>query len=78
VPDAIAGLAEGTLRKRARPWATRPDGSEDETAISLVVPAAEVEGAVHKLAAALEGKPFTAEPGQPVKGGVEIVVRPKA
>lgn len=77
LPDAIVGLSERTLHKRARPWATRPDGSLDETSVSLVVPRADLDDALARLAGALDGKPFVAEAGEPVAGGVEIVVRPK-
>ncbi|HLN63193.1 MAG TPA: hypothetical protein VK464_16780 [Symbiobacteriaceae bacterium] len=77
VPDAVVGLAEGTLRRRARPYATAPGGGMDETAISLLVPHEEVEGALQKLTGALEGKPFDAVAGERLGREVEVVVRPR-
>lgn len=77
VPDAIVGLLEGTLHKRARPYATLPDGTLDDGAVSVLCKPNEVEGAAAKMQEALEDKPFAVEPGATVHGWVELVVRPR-
>ena len=76
VPDAIVGLVEGTLHRRARPYATTPAGLDD-AAISVLCKADEVEQVVGQLTAALGERPFQATPGQMVKGQVEVVIRAK-
>jgi hypothetical protein len=77
VPDFLVGLAEGTLHKRARPFATQPDGGLDETVVSLAVAPDEVEGALQKLTAVIGDKPFEAVAGERVGEHVEIVLRPR-
>lgn len=74
VPDAVVGLVEGTLNKRARPFATLEGGATDDQAISVLVKPQEVTGAVDRVNAVLQG-PFEARPGVQVGNRVEIVVR---
>lgn len=79
VPDQIVGLVEGTTRRRARPYATRADGSLDESAISILCRPEDLPGVSAKLQDALGSRPFTVETGQPVsEGQVELVIRPIA
>ncbi|HYG59262.1 MAG TPA: hypothetical protein VD902_14465, partial [Symbiobacteriaceae bacterium] len=75
VPDAVVGLLEGTLHRRARPYATLPDFSLDESAVSLLVRPDEVEQAVSKAAEALQDRPFDVEPGVAQSQWVELVIR---
>lgn len=77
VPDAVVGLVEGTLHRRARPYATTPDGLDD-TAISVLCRPDEVEEVVDQVTQALGNRPFEAAPGRTVKGQVEVVIRAKA
>lgn len=76
VPDAVVGLVEGTLHRRARPYATTLEGLDD-TAISVLCQPDEVERVVGQLSEALGDRPFQAAPGQTVKDKVEVVVRAK-
>lgn len=77
VPDRIVGLVEGQSRHRARPFATRPDGSLDESVISILCRPEDVEPLSQKLRQALEGQPFTVTTGATVGGKVELVVGPE-
>ncbi len=77
VPDAIVGLVEGTTRRRARPYATREDGSRDEDAISLLCRQVDAANVISQVAAALEGKPFEVSRGVRMDKHVEIVIRPR-
>ncbi|MDF2627352.1 MAG: hypothetical protein K0R39_1183 [Symbiobacteriaceae bacterium] len=76
VPDAIVGLVEGTLHRRARPYATTLQGLDD-SAISVLCQPDEVPDVVSKLTEALGARPFAATPGRTVKDKVEVVVRAK-
>lgn len=78
VPDHIVGLVEGSTGRRARPYATRVDGSRDERAISLLCPGQEAVGVAATLNRTLAHHPFAAEVGEPVGDEVEVVVRPSA
>jgi hypothetical protein len=75
LPDAVVGLAEGTLHRRARPFATLAGGAADESAISFAVRPDEVAEALEKLSAAMENKPVVVEQGQQVGGEIEVIVR---
>lgn len=77
MPDRIAGLVEGTTRRHARPFATRADGTFDESAISILCRPEDVPGVQAKLQEALTGQPFAVESGQAVEGKVELVIRPQ-
>lgn len=77
VPDAVVGLAEGMLHTKARPFATLPSGELDEQAVSLLLKPGEVEDAVQRLSAALDGKPFAVTPGEKMGGRQEIIIRPR-
>lgn len=76
VPDRIVGLVEGTTRRPARPFATRPDGSRDEGAISLLCRPEDLPGVTAKVEEALQGTPFVVQTGMETEGRVEIVIRP--
>lgn len=76
VPDAVVGLVEGTLHRRARPYATTVQGIDD-TAISVLCQPDEVEQVVVRLQEALGTRPFEASSGRQVKGQVEVVIRAK-
>jgi hypothetical protein len=76
VPDRIVGLVEGVTRRNARPYATRPDGTCDEDAISLLCLPEDLPGVTAKLKEALRGEPFLVEAGVEAEGKVEVVVRP--
>lgn len=76
VPDRIVGLVEGVTRRNARPYATRPDGSTDDQAISLLCKPEDLPGVMAKVKEALGNEPFLVETGIEVGGKVEIVVRP--
>lgn len=78
VPDRVVGLVEGTTRRPARPWATRPDGSRDEEAISLLCRPEDLPGVTARVVEALKGQPFTVAPGEEVEGKIELVIRPAA
>jgi len=77
VPDRVVGLFEGTTQRRARPFATRPDGSLDENAVSVLCSPEQVAGVERQMADLLADKPFTVSVGQAVEGRVEVVVRPR-
>ncbi|MFZ5827945.1 MAG: hypothetical protein ACOY94_26875 [Bacillota bacterium] len=76
VPDRIVGLVEGTTRRSARPFATRPDGSLDESAVSILCRPEDLPGVAARLREALGELPFTVQPGLEVEGKVELVIRP--
>lgn len=76
VPDRIVGLVEGTTRRSARPFATRPDGSLDESAISILCLPEELPSISARLQEALGELPFTVQPGLGAEGKVELVIRP--
>jgi hypothetical protein len=76
VRDAVVGQAERLLQRRARPYASRPDGSLDERAVSFLVPPAESEELFRTLVAALAEHPVRVEIGHRVAEGVELVIRP--
>lgn len=78
VPDRIVGLVEGTSRRKARPFATRPDGALDESAISILCRPEDLPGVTAKLRQVLDGAPFTVESGLEAEGQVELVIRPAA
>ena len=78
VPDRVVGLLEGTGRRRARPFATRPDGTLDEGAVSVVCQPDQAADVERQIAQILADKPFDVSLGQAVAGGVEVVVRPRA
>lgn len=78
VPDTIVGLAEGTLHRRARPFATTASGALDEKAVSILLKPEEVDEALQRLSAALEGKPFAVSAGEQVGGRQEVVIRPRS
>ncbi len=76
VPDRIVGLVEATTRRSARPFATRPDGSLDQQAISITCRPEDLSGVSQRLREALGDQPFLVEKGVEEKGKVELVIRP--
>lgn len=76
VPDRIVGLVEGTARASARPYATRADGSLDESAISILCRPDELTAVAARLEAALAGHPYSLQVGETVGARVELVIRP--
>lgn len=77
VPDRIVGLVEGTARTSARPYATRADGTLDESAISILCRPEEVAAVAERLKAALAGQPYAVQVGERVEARVELVIRPQ-
>lgn len=75
VPDRVVGLVEGISRRRARPYATREDGSRDENAISVLCRAPEAPALVDRLQAALAGHPVTVALGPQEGQSAQVVVR---
>src|SRR5690606_8423683 len=64
VPDRVVGLVEATSRRRALPFATRADGSQDRGAIAIRCGVEEAAELADRLRAALAGHPVTVEPGR--------------
>jgi len=75
VPDRVVGLVEATARRRARPYATRADGSRDEGAISILCPAAEASALADRLREALAAYPVVVTPGPEEEHGAQLVIR---
>lgn len=78
VPDQVVGLVEAASRLRARPFATTPDGEQDDCAISVVCPPGEVSSVVGRVSEFLAGSSFEVIVGETVAEGVEIVVKGRA
>ncbi|MFZ5814708.1 MAG: hypothetical protein ACOY93_05345 [Bacillota bacterium] len=76
VPDRIVGLVEGTTRRRARPFATRADGSLDESAISILCGPEDLPALSARLREALAEEPFAVEAGVEAGRQIELVIRP--
>ena len=72
VPDAIVGLVEGTLHRRARPAAAVPG------AIAVLCPPAEAAAVAQQLTAALGDRPFAVSTGETIKEQVEVLIQPRA
>lgn len=71
IKDQVVALAERLLARGARPYATRPDGSLDEEAVSFPVEPAEAEACRGALAEALSPFPVAVR-----LEGPELVIRP--
>lgn len=71
IKDHVVAQAERLLRRPARPYATRPDGSLDEEAVSFPVEAAEAESSRGALAEALSPHPVIIS-----LEGEQLVIRP--
>jgi len=78
VPDSIVGLVEGASNRRARPYATQPDGTQNRSAISLLCRPDEVEQVVEDLTCRLAGTPFAVSAGTVLKEQVEVVIEPQS
>ncbi|HWI53290.1 MAG TPA: hypothetical protein VNT01_14200 [Symbiobacteriaceae bacterium] len=70
VPDAIVGLVEGTLHRRARPAASAGG------AIAVLCRPEEVAAIVERVNAALGDRPFRAGPGEKIGENVEVLIQP--
>ncbi|MBP2017106.1 hypothetical protein J2Z79_000480 [Symbiobacterium terraclitae] len=75
VPDRVVGLVEGISRRRARPYATREDGSRDDGAVSVLCPAGEAPALLGRLQSALAGHPVTVSLGPGEGEWAQLVVR---
>lgn len=71
IKDQVVAKAERLLARTARPYATRPDGSLDEEAVSFLVEPAEAEPCRSALAEALAPFPVVVR-----LEGAELVIRP--
>lgn len=76
VPDQVVGWLEGISNRRARPFATRPDGTLDEEAVSVALPARFAERTATEVRARIGQAPFQVAVGTALpEGDVEVVVR---
>lgn len=78
VPDHVVGLVEGAARRRARPYATAPDGARDGGVISVLCPPDEAPALAGLIAQRMGNWPFEVLVGEAFEGQVEVVVRPRA
>lgn len=71
IKDQVVALAERLLARTARPFATRPDGSLDEEAVSFRIEPTEADSCRSALTAALTDHPVIVR-----LEGAELVIRP--
>lgn len=71
IKDQVVATAQRLLARTARPYATKPDGSLDEEAVSFLVEPAEAEACRAALVEALARFPVVVN-----LAGAELVIRP--